>query len=76
MRHLLAGLMAAFGFVVVLGSASAQPYAAPSFNLDESAEEAEELACCKTCRKGKACGDSCISRQKQCHKGPGCACDG
>ncbi|MFZ5961529.1 hypothetical protein ACOXXX_01130 [Thalassococcus sp. BH17M4-6] len=33
-------------------------------------------ACCKTCRKGKACGDSCISRNKSCHKGVGCACDG
>ncbi len=32
--------------------------------------------CCKTCSKGKACGDSCISRSKSCHKGPGCACDG
>lgn len=33
-------------------------------------------ACCKVCKKGKACGDSCISQDKQCHKGPGCACDG
>ncbi|WP_152492288.1 hypothetical protein [Roseovarius sp. THAF27] len=33
-------------------------------------------ACCKTCRKGKACGNSCISREKNCHKGVGCACDG
>lgn len=33
-------------------------------------------ACCKTCHTGKACGDSCISREKSCHKGPGCACDG
>jgi len=33
-------------------------------------------ACCKTCRKGKACGDSCISKSKSCSKGPGCACDG
>ncbi len=32
-------------------------------------------ACCKTCRKGKACGDSCISRAKTCRKPPGCACD-
>jgi len=32
-------------------------------------------ACCKTCRKGKACGDSCIQRTKTCHKPPGCACD-
>ncbi len=33
-------------------------------------------ACCKVCREGKACGDSCISRAKTCWKGPGCACDG
>ena len=32
--------------------------------------------CCKICRKGKACGDSCISRSKTCHKGAGCACNG
>lgn len=33
-------------------------------------------ACCKICRKGKACGDTCISRNKTCHVGPGCACNG
>lgn len=32
--------------------------------------------CCKVCKAGKACGDSCISRDKTCHKGDGCACDG
>jgi hypothetical protein len=32
--------------------------------------------CCKVCKKGKACGDSCIARDKECHKGKGCACDG
>jgi hypothetical protein len=32
-------------------------------------------ACCKVCNKGKACGDSCIARDKQCHQPPGCACD-
>ena len=32
-------------------------------------------SCCKRCSKGKACGDSCIARDKRCHKGPGCACD-
>jgi hypothetical protein len=32
-------------------------------------------SCCKICSKGKACGDSCISRSYTCHKGPGCACD-
>ena len=33
-------------------------------------------ACCKICRSGKACGNSCISRDKVCHQPPGCACDG
>lgn len=33
-------------------------------------------SCCKTCKKGRACGDSCISRDKECHKGKGCARDG
>lgn len=31
--------------------------------------------CCRVCRQGKACGNSCISEQRQCHKGRGCACD-
>lgn len=35
-----------------------------------------EAYCCKTCTKGKACGDSCIAWDKDCTKGPGCACDG
>jgi len=32
-------------------------------------------SCCKQCSKGKACGDSCISRSKSCNVGRGCACD-
>lgn len=31
--------------------------------------------CCRVCDKGKACGNSCISRKFVCHKGRGCACD-
>jgi hypothetical protein len=34
------------------------------------------FACCKMCKAGKACGDSCIARDKVCHKGKGCACNG
>jgi uncharacterized protein YraI len=33
-------------------------------------------SCCKVCRSSQACGDSCISWGKVCHKGPGCACQG
>ncbi|AKH42603.1 hypothetical protein FHS61_000373 [Altererythrobacter atlanticus] len=32
-------------------------------------------ACCKICKKGKACGDTCIARDRNCTKGKGCACD-
>ena len=32
-------------------------------------------SCCKICSKGKACGNSCISRSYTCHKGVGCACN-
>ena len=32
-------------------------------------------SCCKRCSKGKACGDSCIARDRTCRKGAGCACD-
>lgn len=31
--------------------------------------------CCKYCSKGKACGNSCISRSYTCRKGVGCACN-
>lgn len=33
-------------------------------------------SCCKICRKGKACGNTCISRNYTCHKDAGCACNG
>jgi hypothetical protein len=34
------------------------------------------FACCKICTVGKACGNTCISKNDICHIGPGCACDG
>ena len=34
-----------------------------------------QKTCCKICRKGKACGNSCIRRTYTCRKQPGCACD-
>lgn len=33
-------------------------------------------SCCKVCTIGKACGNSCISFDKMCHRPVGCACDG
>jgi hypothetical protein len=31
--------------------------------------------CCRVCKKGKSCGNGCISQERQCTKGAGCACD-
>lgn len=38
--------------------------------------DADTTTCCRVCRKGKACGDACISHDRACNKGPGCACNG
>lgn len=73
--------LAALAIIALLGFA-----AAPSLALSASGDSAADAVsysidlapreCCKICRKGKACGDSCIARDKKCHKPPGCACDG
>jgi len=34
-----------------------------------------QRSCCRVCTKGKACGNSCIARHLNCHRGRGCACD-
>ncbi len=45
----------------------------------QSIEPGEQLlaqGCCRVCRTGKACGNSCINRNYTCHQPPGCACNG
>lgn len=42
----------------------------------ESLKQTEPSTCCKVCRKGQPCGDSCIARDRQCKKPKGCACAG
>lgn len=37
--------------------------------------QAVQQSCCRVCRTGKACGNSCISRTAQCHQPTGCACN-
>lgn len=64
-------------FTAILLAASALALGPASFDPCATASAAQPgFACCKTCSKGKACGDSCIARDKACHKGKGCACDG
>lgn len=62
MKALLAAL--ALGSIGIAGTAT--PACGTAF----------AVACCKVCKAGKACGDSCIAREKTCHKSKGCACDG
>jgi len=48
----------------------------PDGEASEDTLLSESKKCCKVCRKGKACGDSCIAKSKTCTKSPGCACNG
>ena len=90
--HFFAGALACMGALVMYGlaevpdAAASAPQRLPSPGLVEAGVqrsvpselegEPEPMACCKVCTKGKACGNSCIARDKVCHQPPGCACDG
>jgi hypothetical protein len=63
-------------FATAIASLGEAQVAAGAPTLDRAGFEAEPMACCKVCKKGKACGNSCIAREKNCHQPPGCACDG
>ena len=52
-----------------------EPVAKGEITLKRDGAKQSAQTCCKMCRKGKACGNSCISRAKTCQKPPGCACD-
>lgn len=63
-------LLAIFAFAA---SATAIPLSIPECGIGYQADA--QRSCCKVCKKGKACGDSCIARDKQCQKPTGCACN-
>jgi hypothetical protein len=44
--------------------------------LQRAQDGGNAQSCCKVCKRGQACGDSCISWDKTCSKPPGCACQG
>jgi hypothetical protein len=68
----------ALGIALLLLQMSGAPAQAETIDLAEVMSIANDTAqmCCKVCHKGKACGDTCIARDKECHLPPGCACDG
>jgi hypothetical protein len=44
------------------------------FAEDQPTAQAFTAKCCRVCKKGKPCGDTCIAQDNICHVGPGCAC--
>jgi hypothetical protein len=68
----------ALGLLLVLApNVDARADQAPAITkpLPKSTATAEAPAqCCRMCKKGKPCGDGCISAERQCKKEPGCAC--
>lgn len=59
--------------LVPAASADPMPTPRPACSLDAASGK---TLCCKVCRKGKACGDACIAKNKSCNKAGGCACNG
>ena len=59
-----------------LHAQSGPPWRIESGHRVARVAESTARGCCKVCSKGKACGNSCIARNKECHKGRGCAWDG
>lgn len=70
--HRLILLSLLIGAVVAPGPsvASSTPATVCAVSADGTSQ------CCKVCRRGKACGNSCINRRLTCHRGRGCACNG
>jgi hypothetical protein len=69
-RLVLSFLLVGAFWISITGPSSADSMRA---SIDANCTPADK--CCKVCDKGQACGNSCISRSKTCHKGQGCACN-
>lgn len=62
------------------GRRTPKPNSKPSANAptgnSTAVTDSASGECCRVCKKGKACGDSCIAQTSTCSKPPGCACNG
>jgi len=81
MKPILLALALMFGASLATADpalSSAEPVIKPTLTerilLLQAGPELSQT-CCKRCNKGKACGNSCISKSYTCHKGQGCACN-
>ena len=73
-------ILVAISFLSPMALAETQPPASKDFlrksQTSPFGSHSLQQYCCKICSKGKACGDTCIARDRTCHVGPGCACNG
>jgi hypothetical protein len=70
---MLRRLRAAIPLSAMLVLASSAPLVTA---CDTSPTDSGGSSCCRVCKEGKACGDSCIAKNRTCTKGSGCACNG
>lgn len=63
------------GWLTPLGFALLTSFAPATTACDDSTT-GPSGSCCRICREGKPCGDTCIARENECRVGPGCACQG
>lgn len=78
MRAAIRICASAIGLLLAMATASlGSDFAATAVDAaHDQGDTATQAGCCRVCTRGKACGNSCISRDKQCYQPPGCACDG
>jgi len=62
-----------FAILAFAAAATLVPLSLDACGAGFSAEA--QRSCCRVCTKGKACGNSCIARHLNCHRGQGCACN-
>ena len=67
-------MLRTLGLIGALALALVRPEVSNTAAVDRGHVALPE-ACCKHCHKGKACGNTCIARDEQCQRPPGCACD-
>lgn len=67
--------LAPFACALLLGGSAVASSGCEVENGDGGGGGGGYAGCCKVCDIGKACGDTCISRDYDCHVGPGCACN-
>ncbi len=83
----LLALVVIFGFVDLTSNNSHSPQdsiisfedfnpSSSKIEIPTTSPNPANMYCCKICTKGKACGDTCISKSYTCHQPPGCACNG